>query len=285
MTTPTAPSRFPRVGGITFNSPAAFWIGTTLIVVGVLSHMPDYAGAVGMGFHMRGMAMSTLMLGGMALIVCGMLLATYGIVPLGRIVHPEAAAHGVRVQVRALDGARLTPAHWGLLFVLGVALIVDVMKPATLGFVAPGMKAEYGITTKQIAALPLIALVGTTIGSMLWGVLADRIGRRAAILLASVFFVGTSICGFMPSFAWNLFMCFLMGLSAGGMLPIVYALMTEAMPARDRGWLVVLHGGLATVGGYLVASGLATLLEPHYSWRILWLPGLPTGLLLLVLNR
>jgi len=283
MSAPSARDRIPHSAGVTFNSPAAFWLGTAAVVVGVLAHVPDFAEASGMGFHMRGMSMSTLMLAGMALIVGGLALATYGIVPLGRAA--AVVPHAPRVHVRALDGARLTRQHWGLLFILGVALIVDVMKPATLGFVAPGMKSEYGVTTKQIASLPLVALIGTTIGSLVWGVLADRVGRRAAILLASILFIGTSICGFMPSFGWNLFMCGLMGVAAGGMLPIVYALMTESMPARNRGWLVVLHGGLGTVGGYLLASGLATLLEPHYTWRILWFAGLPTGLILLVLNR
>jgi putative MFS transporter len=147
------------------------------------------------------------------------------------------------------------------------------------------MREEYGITISQVAAFPMVALTGTTIGSLLWGILADRIGRRPAILLASILFMGTSICGFMPSFGWNLFMCFMMGTSAGGMLPIVYALMTESMPAKKRGWLVVLHGGLGTVAGYLVAAGLAALLEPYFGWRVLWFAGLPTGLLLLVLNR
>jgi putative MFS transporter len=61
--------------------------------------------------------------------------------------------------------------------------------------------------------------------------------------------------------------------------------MAESVPAAKRGWLVVLHGGMGTVGGYLAASGLATLLVPHFTWRILWLMNLPTGLLMLVLNR
>ncbi|HTL94728.1 MAG TPA: MFS transporter, partial [Gemmatimonadaceae bacterium] len=157
--------------------------------------------------------------------------------------------------------------------------------PATLGFVIPGMKREYGLTGTQVAWLPLIALTGTTVGSIFWGALADRIGRRAAILLASVLFMGTSICGFMPSYSWNLFMCFLMGIAAGGMLPIVYALMSESIPTRRRGWLVVLHGGLGAAGGYLVAAGLAAWLEPQFTWRMLWFAGLPTGLILLVLNH
>lgn len=270
--------------GIEFRHPAAFWAGVAAVSAGVLAHLPDFVGARDMRYQMTGMPMSTPMLAGMLLIVVGLALTAYGLIPFGELWRPRAAA-GTSVHFRTMDDANLTPQHWGLLFVLGVALVVDVMKPATLGFVVPGMRAEYGISIGQVAAFPMVALLGTTIGSLLWGVLADRIGRRAAILLASILFVGTSICGFMPSFRWNLFMCLIMGTSAGGMLPIVYALMTESMPARKRGWLVVLHGGLGTVAGYLAAAGLAALLEPHFSWRVLWFANLPTGLLLLVLNR
>jgi putative MFS transporter len=225
------------------------------------------------------------MLGGMAAIVAGLALSAWGLLPPLRDLRAPRDASAARVYTRAMDGARVTGAHWWLLFVLGVALVIDVMKPATLGFILPGVRAEYGISTATAAMLPLVALTGTTIGSLFWGVLADRVGRRASILLAAMFFLGTSICGFMPSFAWNLFMCFLMGLSAGGMLPIVYALMAETVPASVRGWLVILHGGLGTACGYLVASGLATVFEPLYTWRILWFFGLPTGLLIVVLNR
>ena len=89
------------------------------------------------------------------------------------------------------------------------------MKAASLGFVTPGMRVKYGLTPRTIALLPFVALTGTTVGSFVWGALADIYGRRAAILLAAVMFVGTSICGAMPSFAWNIFMCFMMGLAAG----------------------------------------------------------------------
>lgn len=270
--------------GIAFRSVGAFWVGIACVSAGVLAHLPDFVGSRGMHYHMAGMPMSPEMQAGMLLIVAGLALTAYGLIPAGSL-RASPGTGGSAVLFRTMDDAQLTRQHWGLLFVLGVALVVDVMKPATLGFVVPGMREEYGITIGQVAAFPMVALTGTTIGSLLWGVLADRIGRRPSILLASILFMGTSICGFMPSFEWNLFMCFIMGTSAGGMLPIVYALMTESMPAKKRGWLVVLHGGLGTVAGYLLAAGLAALLEPHFSWRILWFAGLPTGLLLLVLNR
>lgn len=270
---------------IRFHHPITFASGVVLLTTGVLMHVPDFVSMQPMGYRMVGMPMSPMMRSGMVSIVIGLGLATFGLLPRWSMLRAPRAADATRVFTRAMDDAPLRWAHWWLLFVLGIALVIDVMKPATLGFVLPGVRAEYGITTQQAAMLPLVALTGTTIGSLLWGFLADRIGRRASILLAAMFFLGTSICGFMPSFGWNLVMCFMMGTSAGGMLPIVYALMAETVPAKMRGWLVILHGGLATALGYLAASGLAALLEPLYSWRILWAIGLPTGLLIVLMNR
>jgi putative MFS transporter len=267
--------------GISFHRPIAFWSGATLVTLGVLAHLPDYLAAGSMNFHMAGMPMGRVMIAGMFFVAAGMVLATWGLLTPA----PAAARRPATYHLRAIDDAALTGAHWGLLFVLGVALVIDVMKPATLGFVIPGMSSEYGIPASRTAWLLICALAGTTIGSVVWGVLADRLGRRAAILLASLMFIGTAICGAMPSFAANLVMCFLMGLAAGGMLPIVYALMAESVPAKSRGWLVVLHGGMGTVGGTLAAAGFAALLEPAWSWRMLWLMNLPTGILMLILNR
>lgn len=278
------PDRRHRVrAGIAFHRAWAFWTGTALVAAGVLCHLPGFLAAASMHYRMAGMPMGLEMRAGMGLIVAGTLLAGWGLFPRRSALVAGAAAD--RYHLQAMDDAALTPAHWGLLFVLGLALIVDVMKPATLGFVMPGMKAEYGLGTLEVSIFPISALTGTVVGSVLWGVLADRLGRRATILLSSILFVGTAICGAMPAFGWNVLMCFLMGAAAGGMLPIVYALMAESVPAGQRGWLVVLHGGMGTTGGYLAAAGAAALLEPHFGWRVLWFLNLPTGLLMLWLNR
>jgi putative MFS transporter len=146
------------------------------------------------------------------------------------------------------------------------------------------MVDEYGVARKTASLVPFFALVGTVTGSVLWGIFADIYGRKASILLSAVVFVGTSICGAMPSLAWNIGMCFLMGAGAGGMLPVTYALLAETMPTRHRGWALVLVGGLGAVGGYFVASGCAAWLVPYWSWRILWLINLPTGLLLIFMG-
>ncbi|MGO4391503.1 MFS transporter [Variovorax sp. M-6] len=267
-----------------FHHPLAFWTGCIAIIGGVLAHLPMFMMGRSTGYQMVGMEMDATMLTGMAMIPFGVLLAAYGLMP--RIAGMRKSLHGdSHLQFHVADGVPLNREHWKLVLVLVVALAVDVLKPATLGFVMPGMTHEYEISRERAGVLALVALTGTTVGSVLWGRLADLFGRRSAILLSALMFIGTAICGAMPSFEWNLVMCFLMGASAGGLLPITFTLMAETVPAAHRGWLLVALGGIGTSAGYLLAAGSAALLVPEFSWRALWLLGLPTGLLIVFLGR
>jgi putative MFS transporter len=259
----------------------AFVLGCVAVTAGVLAHLPMFAMARTMHYRLAGMPMDNLMLAGMALIVLGTLVAAYGLLPRNHAAQRAAAAD---IIIAAPEDAALGSAHWGLMAVLVVALIIDVMKPASLGFTVPGMISEYGVPKKTVSLVPFFALAGTVTGSVLWGWIADVYGRKASILLSAVMFVGTSICGAMPSLAWNIAMCFMMGAAAGGMLPVTYALLAEMMPSKHRGWSLVLVGGLGAVGGYFAASGMSALLQPIFGWRILWLANLPTGLTLVFLG-
>ena len=256
----------------------AFWLGCLVVTVGVGLHLPMYWMGRDMGFRLVGMPMDAGMWWGMALIVFGIGLTAFGLLP---------AHKGDQTPLEVLappEDAPLTGAHWAMCALLSVALIVDIMKPASLGFVVPGMRAEYGLSGAIGSMLPFAALSGTVVGSFVWGWLADIYGRRASILLSSVMFVGTSICGAMPDFWWNVGMCFVMGAAAGGMLPVAYALLAEIMPTKHRGWALVLVGGIGAIGGYFAASALSAWLQPVWSWRIMWFLNMPTGLLLIALS-
>lgn len=267
-----------------FSRPIAFWSGVVLCAIGVGLHLPMYVESADMGFRMSGMAPDASMIGGMAAIIGGLLLALVGLVPTGSAAIRDRAQ---TISVRALDDVPISAQHVALLVVMALAVTIDVMKSTTLAFVAPGVAKEYGLNAPHalpVTLLPLCGIAGTAAGSVLWGWLGDRIGRRASIMFAGVLFVSTSICGAMPGFEWNLAMCFVMGLGAGGMLPIMFALIAETIPARHRGWLIVLIGG-DIAGAYVITSWLAGELMPHFGWRIMWLIGLPMGLLLIMLNR
>ena len=256
----------------------AFWLGCVAVTIGVVLHLPMFLMARAMHFRLAGMAMGIDMWIGMALIVGGCAVAAYGLLPRGATTARDDLV------VAAPEDAPLSAAHWRLMAVLVIALVIDVMKPASLGFTVPGMVSEYGVPKATVSLVPFFALMGTVTGSVLWGAIADLYGRKASILLSAVMFVGTSICGAMPSLAWNIGMCFMMGAAAGGMLPVTYALLAEMMPSRHRGWSLVLVGGLGAAGGYFAASGLSAVLQPIFGWRILWLANLPTGLLLVLLG-
>ncbi len=261
--------------------PWAFALGVTMVTCGVLLHIPMFLMGRHNHFMLAGMTVGWDMVAGMAAIVGGMVTAAYGLLP--RDVGRQIAA-SEDIVVSPPEDAPLGWAHWMLMAVLVIALVIDIMKPATLGFVLPGMMTEYQVDKATVSQFPFSALVGTVIGSIVWGIIADIYGRKASMLLSAVMFVGTSICGAMPSLAWNVAMCFLMGVAAGGMLPVTYALLAEMMPSRHRGWSLVLVGGLGAVGGYFAASGFSALLQPMFGWRILWLLNLPTGLTLVLLG-
>ncbi|WP_225732129.1 MULTISPECIES: MFS transporter [unclassified Nocardia] len=270
--------------------PMAFRLGLGLTVLGVALHIPMFLESREMHYHLAGMPMTPEMVIGMVLLFLGVGISIYGLVP-----HETATNRPRRrISIEPLDDTPIRPAHITLLLALAAAVTIDVMKPVALAFTAPGAAAEYGLkgplnphaAALPIALYPLSGITGTMIGAFIWGWLGDRIGRRACILLAGIVFIATSTCGAMPAYWLNLVTCFAMGLAVGGMLPITFALLSETVPRRHRGWMMILIGS-DIAGAYIIVSWLAsTWAAPdRFGWRLLWLIGLPTGLALFVLNR
>src|ERR1700676_5220945 len=112
----------------------AFWIGSAVVSVGVVLHLPMFWMARNSRFNMSGMPMDAEMLFGMLLIICGIAAAGYGLLPNHR------PAAGVHRSIAPPEDAPLTAAHWKLMGVLGVALVIDIMKPPSLGWLPPGQR-------------------------------------------------------------------------------------------------------------------------------------------------
>lgn len=280
--------------------PRVFWLGLLLVSVGVALSLWEFLEVRATPDPSR--ALTPVMALALVIDLAGTLLAAWAVLPRGWFDHhrqqrvrsvaqletptvealPPATDHGA---LGAMDDAPLSRGHWTMLVRMYAGLVIDTMKPATLGFMLPGMQAEYGLSPAVVSLFPLAAVIGLTTGSVLFGMLGDIIGRRASFIFTALILATTAPCGFMPSYPWHLITCFLMGLAAGGELPLIYTMLAENMPARHRGWSSVALGGIGGLSGYLVASLLAGWLEPTFSWRVLWLPNLPTAILMLGLLR
>jgi MFS transporter, putative metabolite:H+ symporter len=267
-----------RRAGVGIPRPWPFWVGFVAISAGVAVHVPMFLDARDMDYMLHGMGFDAEMLAAMSAIMIGLVLTGIGLVPRRR---PDATRiPSVDVSV---DEGRVGLAHAALLSVLTIAVVIDAMKPAALAFVAPGMRDEYGLGRDTVGLLPLMGASGMVIGALLWGHFGDQVGRRAAILYSGMLFTATAVCGAMPYWELNLLMCFFMGVGVGGMIPITFALLAETIPSRHRGFAMVMVG-VAVAAAYALTSALSDWLVPELSWRILFLIGLPTGVLLILLN-
>lgn len=105
---------------------AAFWGGSAMVAAGVALHFPMFLMGRYTGYRLAGMPMHSGMFVGMAMIVLGVLVAAYGLLPPHE---PQQASTG---RIIPPEDAPLTKAHWIQIGLIGIALVVDVMKAATL---------------------------------------------------------------------------------------------------------------------------------------------------------
>nr|WP_040923818.1 MFS transporter [Saccharomonospora iraqiensis] len=236
-------------------------------VVGFFRAFPPEGGPL-RGMPLSGMPEMFVAGVGIVIALVGMLLRTHSRWGGFRVVGTTASA---------VPGKRR---RWLVAGVATGALTIDVSKTSTLGFVIPGMSVEYGLAPAEASMLAVAGLSGTALGAVCVGRLADRIGRRASYLITTLGFTATSMCATMPTFLGNVVMCLLMGVAVGGLAPLLITTLLDVSPGPARGSTVIALSVVATATGYLVAAGSALWLEPGFGWRILWLTGAPTGLLL-----
>lgn len=150
---------------------------------------------------------------------------------------------------------------------------VDGFDTAAIGFIAPALKAEWGLTPQALGPLFGAGLGGLMLGAFIFGPLADRYGRKT-ILLFSVAFFGTAslVSMYSANLEQLVVLRFLTGLGLGGAMPNSITLTSEYCPAARRSSLVTLMFCGFTVGSAI--GGLtAAQLVPAIGWRGILLLG------------
>src|SRR6185295_4513434 len=120
---------------------------------------------------------------------------------------------------------------------------------------------------------------------VLFGTIADRVGRRPAMILSIlVYSVFTAACGFAQDI-WQLGVFrLLLGLGMGGEWTSGAAIVSETWPDQHRGKAVALMQSAWAVG-YALAAIMVALVLPRFGWRVVFLIGIVPALLILWIRR
>lgn len=159
-------------------------------------------------------------------------------------------------------------------FVLCMAcLIMDGFDVQAMGYTAPAVLAEFGIDRSQLGPVFAAANFGVLLGSLVFSMVADKIGRRPVLVWATVFF---SVLTIATAYAQNmeqlLWLRFISGVGLGCIIPNATALVGEFSPKASRVALMM----CITVGftaGAAIGGFVAAWLIPAFGWRSVFIFG------------
>ncbi len=160
---------------------------------------------------------------------------------------------------------------------------LDAFDYFILVFVLASVALDFHKSIPQIALTLTASLATRPLGALLFGLLADRYGRRLPLMLSILFYSIVEIfSGLAPSYRIFLILRLLYGVGMGGEWGVGAALAMEASPAQRRGILSgILQEGYAL--GYLLAALAYWAVFPHWGWRpMFFLGGLPALLTLFI---
>lgn len=188
-----------------------------------------------------------------------------------------------------LEKATLGPRHWTVVLLLGLVTLFDGYDTFAPSYVIPYAIKEWHLPPSQAGLLVSSGLVGFMIGSLLVGLIADRVGRKktllAGLIIASLF--DMVIASQARSFGAFVTLRLLAGLGLGMLLPLCVTLINEFAPRRHTNLLV----GMIMVGwsgGGILAAVLGLVLAPRFGWPALfWVDGaaIPLALACAVILR
>ncbi|KQR07956.1 MULTISPECIES: MFS transporter [Xanthomonas] len=170
---------------------------------------------------------------------------------------------------------RMTPFQWRAVAVCVLLTMLDGFDVMAMAFTAPHVSADWQLSGKLLGALFSAGLVGMAVGSLLLAPLADRIGRRALILVClAILTVGMGASA-LAGDVWQLgALRAFTGVGIGGMLACVAVTAAEYSTARWRSTATVLQATGYPVGA-TIGGAIAALLVQHWSWpAVFWLGAL-----------
>jgi SHS family lactate transporter-like MFS transporter len=156
---------------------------------------------------------------------------------------------------------------------------LDAFDYFILVFVIKYIARDFRTQVTAVTVAILLTLAMRPIGAFVFGLLADRFGRRPALMIDVIFYsVMELLSGFAPSLVSLLVLRALFGIAMGGEWGVGASLAMESIPEQSRGFFSgVLQGGY--VVGYLIAAIVFAVAFPFVGWRGMFFIGAIPALL------
>lgn len=179
-----------------------------------------------------------------------------------------------------ISEARFSRFHGGMLFWACFIITFDMYDLVVYGSVLPVLMQEWSLGPVQAGAIGSYGIFGMMVGAILFGILADRLGRTRVLILSVVLFsLATTLCGFAPDPVTFSVLRAVGGLGIGGILPCLIAMLTDYAPKNRANTLVAVVMCFFSVGGILAAF-VAMHMLPAFGWHsVYWVAALPLLLL------
>jgi AAHS family 4-hydroxybenzoate transporter-like MFS transporter len=189
---------------------------------------------------------------------------------------PLPCGHVIDV-VDIVEGQKLGGFTQRFILVCSLVMFLDGFDLNVIAFTADHVMKAYRLDIGMWRDVLTIGVLGTLFGSVAFGVLGDRLGRRRAIISATVLFGVLTLAFAAASSYWELLLFRLLnGIALGGAVPLVWALSVEYVPRRYRATIVtviMLGYGIGVAVAGPIANGGSWALIPLFGWRSVFVFG------------
>jgi len=167
----------------------------------------------------------------------------------------------------------------------GLGWMLDAMDVMLYSLVLTFLIREFAMDTRTAGLLNSLTLVASGIGGLLFGVLADRVGRiRALMASILVYALASAACGFSHTIPQLATFRFVLGLGMGGEWTTGAALIAETWRAEHRGKALGFMQSAYAIGEAIAALVVALVL-PHFGWRPVFFVGVAPAFLVFWIQR